>query len=94
MKQIAGITIALLLAPLAGAAAPMKPNIVFIMADDLGWRDLGCFGSKCACQAAIGPEAPTPDFRNIDRPDVIWMRGGDRARFCLFPGFLRRGCRG
>lgn len=23
-----------------------KPNIIFIMADDLGWTDLGCFGSK------------------------------------------------
>ena len=22
-----------------------RPNIIFIMADDLGWRDLGCFGS-------------------------------------------------
>ncbi|MCU0913499.1 MAG: sulfatase [Planctomycetes bacterium] len=27
------------------APAANRPNILFIMADDLGWRDLGCFGS-------------------------------------------------
>ncbi|MBC7821216.1 MAG: sulfatase [Planctomycetaceae bacterium] len=35
----------LLLAPLAVVAAADKPNVVLILADDLGWTDLACFGS-------------------------------------------------
>ncbi|MCY2994965.1 MAG: sulfatase-like hydrolase/transferase [Planctomycetota bacterium] len=31
---------------LAGESTAGKPNILFILADDLGWRDLGCFGSR------------------------------------------------
>jgi arylsulfatase A-like enzyme len=30
----------------AAADSPRPPNIVFILADDLGWTDLGCQGSK------------------------------------------------
>jgi arylsulfatase A-like enzyme len=30
----------------SAAEAPRKPNIIFILADDLGWTDLGCQGSR------------------------------------------------
>lgn len=36
---------AVVLAPAVRAADP-PPNVVYIMADDLGWTDLGCQGSK------------------------------------------------
>ncbi len=35
-----------LLSLLAGTLASAKPNIIFIMADDLGYGDLGCFGQE------------------------------------------------
>jgi len=42
-----GIGLALTVAPrAAGAEKTRGPNIVFILADDLGWTDLGCMGSK------------------------------------------------
>ncbi len=30
----------------AAVAVPATPNIIFILIDDMGWTDLGCFGSK------------------------------------------------
>ena len=47
---VKGMAVALLMicmVPLMGAGVEpaRSPNIVFIMADDLGWTDLGCFGS-------------------------------------------------
>ncbi len=36
----------LFLAPAPSAAAAEKPNVIFILADDLGYGDLGCFGQE------------------------------------------------
>lgn len=44
------------------AAPPAKPNVIFILADDLGYGDLGCFGQKLI---------KTP---NIDRMAAEGMR--------------------
>jgi arylsulfatase A-like enzyme len=46
----------LLLQPLRAAeAAPPKPNILFVLSDDMGYGDIGCYGGRFA---------PTP---NLDR---------------------------
>jgi arylsulfatase A-like enzyme len=31
--------------PAARAAEPLKPNVILVLIDDLGWTDLACFGS-------------------------------------------------
>jgi len=48
MKLFLTVLTFVLLAPLAAlhAAEPSKPNIIFILADDFGLPDIGCYGSS------------------------------------------------
>jgi arylsulfatase A-like enzyme len=48
-----------------GAATP-RPNIVFILADDLGWADLGCYGARLG---ECGPVSP-----HLDRMAAAGLR--------------------
>ena len=58
MKQTLTLLAVLLLAPLATMAA--KPNIVYLLADDLGWGDLG----------ANGGSIPTPQIDRLFQEGV------------------------
>src|SRR5687768_17567208 len=46
--------------------APRRPNIVLIVADDLGYADLGCQG---------GTEIPTPNIDSLARDGVRFTNG-------------------
>src|SRR5262245_42664245 len=47
------------------AAEPPRPNIVFILADDLGWGDLGCYGH---------PQTKTPHLDQLAREGTLFTQ--------------------
>jgi arylsulfatase A-like enzyme len=53
-------------APLDGAPPPAPPNVIFILADDLGWGDLGVLFQNSR-QAANGRSRPWELTPNLDR---------------------------
>ncbi len=76
MPTIADLTIlglSCLLAVTAGAAEPAaRPNIVIILADDLGFSDIGCYGS----------EIPTPNLDALAAHGLRFTQFYNTARCC------------
>jgi arylsulfatase len=71
MKQL---TTFILAASLGGAAqaAPAKPNIVVILVDDMGFSDIGCYGS----------EIPTPNLDKLAAGGLRFTQFYNTARCC------------
>ena len=60
-------------APIQVVAAPQtKPNIVLILADDLGWSDIGCYGG----------EIQTPNLDALAKGGVRFTQFYNSARCC------------
>lgn len=57
--------------PLSSAAR--KPNFLILLADDLGYGDVGCFGSK---------DVPTPNIDSIARNGIKFTDGYVSAAVC------------
>jgi N-acetylgalactosamine-6-sulfatase len=55
----------LLIAMAAPLAAADRPNVIFILADDLGWSDLGCFGH---------PQIKTPNLDRLAREGTLFTQ--------------------
>jgi len=64
------LVFSLVLCPLAFAAS--RPNIVVILVDDMGWSDLGCYGS----------EIPTPNLDALAKGGLRFTQFYNTGRCC------------
>ena len=64
------LLVSLLLAPVASLHAGERPNILLILADDLGWSDLGCYGG----------EIRTPNLDSLARGGLRFTQFYNSAR--------------
>ena len=62
-----------LVAAAAAASRPGKPNIIFILADDIGYGDLGCYGAE---------RVKTPNVDRIAREGIRFTDAHSSASVC------------
>jgi N-acetylgalactosamine-6-sulfatase len=55
------------------APTPSKPNVIFILADDLGWGDLGCYGN---------PHIKTPHLDRLAKQGTLFTQFYVNASVC------------
>lgn len=72
LKTLGAGALSLAAAPLAKAARDPRPNIVLILADDMGYSDAGCFGG----------EIPTPNLDRLAAGGLRFSRFYNCARCC------------
>jgi len=73
MKTLSLFLLGLLWCLPSTSAADSKPNILFIVADDLGYGELGCYGGK---------EIPTPHLDSLAAGGARFTNGYVTAPFC------------
>ncbi|HEV7868017.1 MAG TPA: arylsulfatase [Chthoniobacteraceae bacterium] len=72
MKALSLLFATLLLVPLATDAADAKPNILVILVDDMGFSDIGCYGS----------EIPTPNLDALAAKGLRFTQFYNTGRCC------------
>lgn len=73
MNRLANLLFAGVLLPLSLSAAPQKPNIVLIVADDLGFGDTGCYGAT---------KIPTPNIDRLGREGLCFTDAHATSATC------------
>jgi arylsulfatase A len=75
MKRIDTLALALLLVPAAlGQSAESKPNILLILADDLGYGDVGCYNDQS--------QVPTPHLDRLAAEGMRFLDAHSPATVC------------
>ena len=73
-RRFLSFTAGLLVAALTAAPAPRRPNIVVILADDLGYGDVGCYNPRS--------KIPTPNLDRLAREGLRFTDAHSAATVC------------